>query len=831
MSLNLRLALQKSLALTFVISFSGAFGLGALAQALSTYNHIVSIVEDKGGRFVVIGTSKMRIVGQPFVQYFPGEDGQTIMVADFAGLVCDRPATAFVPPVYGVKEVHLSQLESSPPVFRIAITTSQPHILKKLEFQARPGSLIIKWPCSPPPVAQPQLKPRITYAPYAPQVSAFEPAVVPELRPAYPDDSNGNKGLPYAQEAIKQTPSNSSLVEDSRTDKYAYQTQVAKPVDDLASRKRSIVSDDQSHAQPKVAPDYLTASEGASSSWAETNRLLQSKKEKSDAKLSTAHAEKAALQTSTGKKPIASEQRLSKQAVSGKTDGHGSSVLPVTASVSKVQSETNSKKAIENNGKLSASNSFNKNVFSQPTSAPLGQVKAIDKDDRSSSSGVSQVPSVVPDFHLPKLGPIADRTLSGPANLLPASPSSASPLTANLSPALPQVAMLAASQITGNGQVQSNSPAVSQAESLLDKVKRTASFIESTSQSSVQKLLPQIKNDANLLVGGAPLTQAKPLPTIAVAGFCPLKILLNGNDALSYNAFRLHEPERYVIDVQGLPELSTVAKPELPVNGFVNDLSFDKGEQNSNRLIVDLSAADIPVQVIESDDKRSLSLLVGQGVNLFSRLKSPENSLVVLDAGHGGSDPGAERGDIAEKEITLDIVERLKNDLQSKGLKVILTRANDTFVSLEDRVKITNSASPNCFVSVHVNSMETTTTIHGIETYYQTEQSKALADVIHDSLVDNLEAPNRNVRKARFYVVNHTSVPAILAEVGFISNKEERERLISSDYQAKVAEALADGVILYLNKRHAAASISGNALKQAATDGRALANHPGILAK
>jgi N-acetylmuramoyl-L-alanine amidase len=179
----------------------------------------------------------------------------------------------------------------------------------------------------------------------------------------------------------------------------------------------------------------------------------------------------------------------------------------------------------------------------------------------------------------------------------------------------------------------------------------------------------------------------------------------------------------------------------------------------------------------------------------------PTGTTIVLDAGHGGSDPGAQRGDVQEKEITLDIIERLKRRLEARGFRITLTRADDTFVSLEDRVRITNSLQPTLFLSVHINAMESANDIHGIETYYQTEQSRALADAIHENLVTKLDAPDRAVRKARFYVINHTPVPAVLAEVGFISNRDERDKLISSDYQSKVANALEQGVMLYLDKK------------------------------
>jgi N-acetylmuramoyl-L-alanine amidase len=173
---------------------------------------------------------------------------------------------------------------------------------------------------------------------------------------------------------------------------------------------------------------------------------------------------------------------------------------------------------------------------------------------------------------------------------------------------------------------------------------------------------------------------------------------------------------------------------------------------------------------------------------------------VVLDPGHGGSDPGAQREGIQEKEITLAIVNILKKFLEDRGIKVLLTRSDDNFVSLEDRVKIANTIEPDLFLSVHINALQNDPDVHGVETYYKTPQSRELAESIHDSLVGYLGIPDRLVRKARFYVINHTDVPAVLAEVGFISSQEERQRLISSDYQDRVATALEHGVILYLAK-------------------------------
>lgn len=279
-------------------------------------------------------------------------------------------------------------------------------------------------------------------------------------------------------------------------------------------------------------------------------------------------------------------------------------------------------------------------------------------------------------------------------------------------------------------------------------------------------------------------------------------VKLKSTHPFSAKSFRISDPERYVVDFADLPELTGSELPSFPQGPLLKSIRVGAPESGKTRLVLDLSGLETSVR--EMIDGNSISLIVDrQKVAALPAVGNFNASglTVMLDAGHGGSDPGAQRGDIQEKEITLGIVKQLKRVLESRGARVLLTRQDDTFVSLEDRVSLTNSAGPTVFLSVHINALESTSDIHGIETYYQTEQSRALADSVHNSLVTNLQAPDRSVRKARFYVINHTPVPAVLAEVGFISNKDERTKLISSDYQQQVAEALAQGVMLYAKSR------------------------------
>lgn len=284
---------------------------------------------------------------------------------------------------------------------------------------------------------------------------------------------------------------------------------------------------------------------------------------------------------------------------------------------------------------------------------------------------------------------------------------------------------------------------------------------------------------------------------------------------ITYKTFRLSNPDRYVVDFDNLPELKDATRAEIPENKYVKDVRFgivqntSEGEssQTKGRLVFDLNDPEATFNISPEANKIvfSINSLPNGMPALSANLKG---KVIVLDAGHGGTDPGAQRGITNEKDITLSVVKYLSEFLKAQGIQVHLTRQDDTFISLQDRVDITNKTNPNAFVSVHVNAMESSNEISGLETYFQTEQSKELASDIHKNLLDTLKVPDRNIRKAKFYVINRTEVPSVLAEIGFISNQSEREKLISSDYQKQVAEGLAKGIILYLSSESGVRDIS-----------------------
>ncbi len=174
--------------------------------------------------------------------------------------------------------------------------------------------------------------------------------------------------------------------------------------------------------------------------------------------------------------------------------------------------------------------------------------------------------------------------------------------------------------------------------------------------------------------------------------------------------------------------------------------------------------------------------------------------VVVIDPGHGGIDYGAIRSGINEKDITTDVSARVAKMLRSDGYTVYMTRDEDKTVSLQERVDFSEERNPDIFVSIHVNSSEGTTAT-GIETHYYHDYSIGLAKVVHAAMAKHINSKDRGLFKSKFYVINHTTVPAILVEIGFISNEEEREDLISDKRKQATAKAIVEGIKNYYKQQ------------------------------
>src|SRR5205809_4543366 len=170
------------------------------------------------------------------------------------------------------------------------------------------------------------------------------------------------------------------------------------------------------------------------------------------------------------------------------------------------------------------------------------------------------------------------------------------------------------------------------------------------------------------------------------------------------------------------------------------------------------------------------------------------STIVVIDAGHGGHDSGGIPGQkVPEKEMTLDVAQRLKSVLTANGYRVIMTRDTDVFVPLPTRVAIANSYRNAIFVCIHFNSAKRAGA-DGIETYFYSRDSLPLASAIHYFVAGGAPSPNRGVRRRGYYVLRKTSVPAVLVECGFLTNPTEASYAQNASYRQKLAEEIAAGV-------------------------------------
>lgn len=179
-------------------------------------------------------------------------------------------------------------------------------------------------------------------------------------------------------------------------------------------------------------------------------------------------------------------------------------------------------------------------------------------------------------------------------------------------------------------------------------------------------------------------------------------------------------------------------------------------------------------------------------------------TVIVLDAGHGGKDPGALNGSLYEKTIVLDVTKRTEAYLRSKyNYEVRLTRSKDIYLTLNERVESAKTLRGDLFVSFHANSADTTAA-KGIETYYSSTsahsaRSRVLASNIQSNLSGKMSGmSNRGVKSAEYYVIRNNTMPAALVELGFISSPTDLTYLQSAASRQRMAEGVAEGIAQYV---------------------------------
>jgi len=183
------------------------------------------------------------------------------------------------------------------------------------------------------------------------------------------------------------------------------------------------------------------------------------------------------------------------------------------------------------------------------------------------------------------------------------------------------------------------------------------------------------------------------------------------------------------------------------------------------------------------------------GLFFWTAFSAQAFTTVVIDAGHGGQDRGGLPGQrVAEKAVALDVAIRLEAILRRAGLRTIMTRRNDVFIPLSTRVAIANRTPNAIFVSIHFNAAEREGAA-GIETYYYSSKSYALAARIHRQVLSVAATEDRRVRSRGFYVIRNTRIPSVLCELGFLTNGVEARKAQSPRHRQNLANAVAAGIL------------------------------------
>lgn len=276
------------------------------------------------------------------------------------------------------------------------------------------------------------------------------------------------------------------------------------------------------------------------------------------------------------------------------------------------------------------------------------------------------------------------------------------------------------------------------------------------------------------------------------------KLTITGDSELVETVEKIKKPEQLRIDLNyfrfkaGLVGVS-------PKNPLIKAIRLVTLTEIKARVEVDLSNH-VLYRVEFSDDRRRMVI--------YFQTSLLKNRIMVLDAGHGGVDPGTCGGQgTREKDITLDLVYRLKDLLEDAGAYVILTRSDDSYIGLFERPLIANFHKADLFISIHCNSFTNDRNIRGVEIYYwphayePKNAGKALAQHVMNHLAAGTKLDNRGVRSNNYAVLVETQMPGILVELGYLSNYAEETLLNQPEFRITASRSIFQGIIAYYGKQ------------------------------
>lgn len=293
--------------------------------------------------------------------------------------------------------------------------------------------------------------------------------------------------------------------------------------------------------------------------------------------------------------------------------------------------------------------------------------------------------------------------------------------------------------------------------------------------------------------------------------FSDSKLMIATSGGAVPSAFAMTSPNRIVVDIPNAEfsslfegtqalDLTKSTAGQIIVDGYPGvekvRYSLFSNSPSTVRVVVDLTKA------MTYKLSTTSAGLITVTLNTSGGETTPTPAVkktVVIDAGHGDQDPGAigvtgKR----EKDFNLSLALKIEQLLKKEpGIKIIMTRDDDNFLKLSERVSLANNAKADLFLSIHANSGPAAAT--GSETYYNRANSKTLANTVHKYLVQAAGLKDRGVKTGNFAVIRDTTMPAILLEVGFLTNKNDEAALFNETFQNRVAEGVVKGMKEYLN--------------------------------
>lgn len=276
------------------------------------------------------------------------------------------------------------------------------------------------------------------------------------------------------------------------------------------------------------------------------------------------------------------------------------------------------------------------------------------------------------------------------------------------------------------------------------------------------------------------------------------------NDGKSNMSIRLFESSDFTKSYDSSSRTITLTLPQDVTD--LNDFNYDVDDHIIDAFDIASSGSNYIVTIKLSDNTKYSDTSTSDNIVFAFTNESILNSeysdtLIVIDAGHGGHDSGAVGTLAKEKDLALNAALALQSQLEAQGFKVYMTRDDDTYVGLYDRAEIANDLKADLFVSVHINA-HTNTEASGVEVLHASQSTSGgmgLADDIQSYLVSDLSAVDRGiVYRPNLVVLRETSMPSVLCELGFISNASDQQKLMNSAYIDKAAGAIVKGIKEYL---------------------------------